>query len=439
MGVVIVKRVVVVGGGWSGCAAALAAARAGGQVTLMERTELLLGTGLVGGIMRNNGRFTATEEMIAMGGGQLFEACDRTATHRNINFPDHNHATLYNVGLIETVVRGMLEDAGVNLIFQARISSVNMDGRRIMAAGIKGDTAFEPVAGDVFVDTTGTAGPTINCTKYGTGCMCCVLRCATFGGRVSLAALAGVQERMAVDASGKVGAVSGSCKLAKESLAPWVREELEAKGVIVLPMPQEKVDPSKLGKKACQQYAGGAYAENAVILDTGHAKLMTPYMSLETLHSVKGLESARYIDPYSGTLGNSVRYFAMAPHDMALKVTGVDNLFCAGEKAGPLVGHTEAIATGTLAGYNAVRYAMGLEPVVLPASIAVGDAIATITRKADEELGWSKKYTFSGSVYFERMKKLGLYTTDVAAIKERVRAAGVEGLFEQRFAEVASV
>nr|MCU0586267.1 FAD-dependent oxidoreductase [Desulfobacterales bacterium] len=55
--------VVIVGGGWSGCAAALAARSRGADVVLVERTDMLLGTGLVGGIMRNNGRFTAAEEM----------------------------------------------------------------------------------------------------------------------------------------------------------------------------------------------------------------------------------------------------------------------------------------------------------------------------------------------------------------------------------------
>ncbi|RPJ69404.1 MAG: FAD-dependent oxidoreductase, partial [Desulfobacteraceae bacterium] len=60
-------KVIVVGGGWAGCGASLAARNQGAEVTLLERTDMLLGTGLVGGIMRNNGRFTAAEEMIAMG------------------------------------------------------------------------------------------------------------------------------------------------------------------------------------------------------------------------------------------------------------------------------------------------------------------------------------------------------------------------------------
>ena len=53
-------KVVVVGAGWAGCAAAVAARKQGAEVTLIERTDMLIGTGLVGGIMGNNGRFTAS-------------------------------------------------------------------------------------------------------------------------------------------------------------------------------------------------------------------------------------------------------------------------------------------------------------------------------------------------------------------------------------------
>ncbi|MBN3384846.1 FAD-dependent oxidoreductase, partial [Clostridium botulinum] len=52
-------KVVVIGGGWAGCAAAISAKKAGADVSIFEKTDLLLGLGNVGGIMRNNGRFTA--------------------------------------------------------------------------------------------------------------------------------------------------------------------------------------------------------------------------------------------------------------------------------------------------------------------------------------------------------------------------------------------
>ena len=87
-------KVIVVGGGWAGSGAAIAARNAGAEVTVLERTDMLLGTGLVGGIMRNNGRFTATEEMIALGGNEIFETIDQNCRHRNIEFPGHKHASL---------------------------------------------------------------------------------------------------------------------------------------------------------------------------------------------------------------------------------------------------------------------------------------------------------------------------------------------------------
>ena len=89
------KKIVVIGGGWAGCAAALTAEKAGADVTLLERTDMLLGTGLVGGIFRNNGRYTAAEECIAMGAGDLFTVMEAVATHKNMDFPGHKHATLY--------------------------------------------------------------------------------------------------------------------------------------------------------------------------------------------------------------------------------------------------------------------------------------------------------------------------------------------------------
>lgn len=52
-------RIVAIGDGWAGCSAALSAKKQGADVTLLERTDMLLGTGLVGGIMRNNGRYRA--------------------------------------------------------------------------------------------------------------------------------------------------------------------------------------------------------------------------------------------------------------------------------------------------------------------------------------------------------------------------------------------
>lgn len=416
-------KVIIVGGGWAGCAAAVSAKKNGADVTLCERTDMLLGTGLVGGIMRNNGRFTAAEEAIALGGGDIFKIVDENCRHKNIDFPGHKHASLYDIAKTPTAIQRYLEKIGVNILFQFRITKVRMNGDVIEAIKTDNDAWLE---GDVFIDTTGTAGPMNNCTKYGNGCAMCVLRCPSYGGRVSLTGLAGVQEMQGKKASGAIGAMSGSCKLYKESLSPEIVEQLNKTGVAVIPVPKDLIE-DHLDIKACQQYALKEFMENVVLLDTGHAKLMTPFFEVERLHKIPGFENARFEDPYAGGKGNSMRYMAMAPRDNALKVKGVANLFCGGEKAGLLVGHTEAIVTGTLAGYNAVRFAKGEESLVLPRELAIGDAIAYVEEQMKTEKGLGLKYTFSGSVLFERMKELGLYTTDIAAIKDRVAGLGLSG------------
>ena len=155
---------------------------------------MLLGCGLVGGIMRNNGRFTAAEEMLAMSGGELFQLTDQTSLHRNIEFPAHRHASLYNASSMELVVKKFLLDKGIEIHLITRIDDVELQDGRIKA--VTGKTREEKVRveGDVFIDATGTAGPPAQCTKYGNGCAMCILRCPSFGGRASLAAKCGVTE-----------------------------------------------------------------------------------------------------------------------------------------------------------------------------------------------------------------------------------------------------
>lgn len=424
-------KIVVIGGGWSGCATAISAVKAGAEVTLLERTDMLLGTGLVGGIMRNNGRFTAAEEMIAMGGGDLFKICDENARHKNIHFPGHEHATLYDIAATHGAVLNYIKGLGIKIVFQARVTQVSVENESIISVTDAQGRTFE---GDAFIDTTGTAGPMNNCTKYGNGCAMCILRCPSFGGRVSVAGLAGLKEMVGKKPNGSIGAMSGSCKLYKESLSKEIQKELNTKGVCIVPIPDELIE-DHLDVKACQQYALEEFKSNIILLDTGHAKLMSPYFTLERLRKIPGFENARYEDPYAGGKGNSMRYFDMAYRDNHLKVEGLNNLFCGGEKAGLLVGHTEAIVTGTLAGHNSVRCALGMDLLQLPEDLAVGDAISYVKKAMATEEGMGKKYTFSGSVYFERMKKLGMYTTDISEIESKVTSLSLKDVFNKKLAK----
>lgn len=418
-------KIIITGGGWAGCSAAYSARLQGAEVLLLERTDALLGTGLVGGIMRNNGRFTATEEMIAMGGGEIFKIIDENCRHTNISFPGHEHASLYDIAKTPVAIKTYLEEIGVEVKLQERVIKAKVDDGVIISIETAGGAIYE---GDAFIDTTGTAGPMNNCGKYGNGCAMCVLRCPSYGGRVSLAGICGVTEKTGKKADDSIGAMSGSCKLYKESLSPEIVETLNTTGVAVIPLPDELIE-NHLSVKACQQYALKEFAENVILLDTGHAKLMTPYYTLEKLHKIPGFENARYEDPYAGGKGNSMRYFDMSPRTNALKVLGVKNLFCAGEKAGLLVGHTEAIVTGVLAGYNCSRFLNNKPLLELSRKTAVGEAIAYVNEEMETIEGLGKKYTFSGSVLFDHMKKLGLYETDVNKIEENIKKEGLWNIF----------
>jgi hypothetical protein len=271
-----------------------------------------------------------------------------------------------------------------------------------------------------------------NCLRYGNGCSMCVLRCPAFGPRVSISSRAGIDDLQGEREDDIFGAFSGSCKLAKESLSDEVVKELDEKGVVTLKVPPEDVNLDKLKLKVCQQYALKEFAENIVLLDTGHAKLMTSYYPLEKLRKIKGLEHAKYIDPYGGGKGNSIRYLSVAPRTDDMKVKGLENLFCAGEKGGLFVGHTEAICTGSLAGHNSVRYLLGIPLLNLPKATAIGDLIAYANYKMTTKEGRRNRYTFAGAEYFKRMQDLGLYTTEKEAIINRIDKINLKNVLDQR-------
>lgn len=422
-------KVIIIGGGWAGCAAALTAKKAGAEVHIYEKTDLLLGLGNVGGIMRNNGRYTAAEELIALGGGDLIKLTDKCARHKDIDFPGHKHATLYDVNKIEGVVSDYLKEKGINLHMEKRVMDVDFENNKINGLLL---SDYTYVKGDVFIETTGTTGPMGNCLRYGNGCSMCILRCPAFGPRISISARCGVSDIQGERNDDVLGAFSGSCKLAKESLSDDIRNKLDKDGVVVLRVPAEDINYGKLNTKVCQQYALKEFAENVVLLDTGHAKLMTTYYPLEKLRKIHGLEHAKYVDPYAGSKGNSIRYLSVAPRTNDMKVVGVDNLFCAGEKSGLFVGHTEAICTGSLAGHNAVRLMMGMHLLIFPSSIAIGDLIAYENEKAETREGRKDRYTFAGASYFKRMQELGLYTIDKDEIAERVKKLNLDNIFEQK-------
>ena len=442
--VFIMSKIVVIGGGWAGCAASIAARKHGHQVVLLEKTDLLLGAGNVGGIMRNNGRFTAAEENICLGAGELFAVTDRLSTHRNVNFPGHDHASFYDVALVEPEVRRLLQQMEIEIRFMARAVDVEMKtktriGAIVLAPGTgdmepgKENSAEEgrKISGDYFIETTGSSGPMGNCARFGNGCAMCVQRCPTFGPRVSITARAGLSDLMGLRESGKPGAFSGSCKLEKRTLSGKIQKKLKKDGFAMIPLPEHLINRKKLQEKVCQQYALDAFAENLILIDTGHAKLMTPFFDLESLRQIEGLENARFVDPYGGGKGNSLRYMCVGQRDSFMRAQNMENLFLGGEKSGFFVGHTEAISTGSLAGFNAAMAAAERPMLRLPRSLAIGELLAFAQEALDEEDGLKRRFTFAGGEFFSRMKNLGLYHTEPGAVKKIVEKAGLLDVYNR--------
>jgi len=65
----------------------------------------------------------------------------------------------------------------------------------------------------------------------------------------------------------------------------------------------------------------------------------------------------------------------------------------------------------------------------LPTTLASGDFIAFVHEQMQSEGGLRMRYTFSGSVYFERMKNLSLYSVNRAEINEKVTRVGFNDIY----------
>lgn len=398
-------------------------------MTLLERTDLLLGLGNVGGLTRNNGRYTAAEESILLGGRELLEITDGLSRHKNVDFPGHKHASIYDVNLIESAVRRKLQEMEIDILFYTTAKNVEIENQKIKSIVLGNGTK---ITGDCFIETTGSTGPMNNCHKYGNGCAMCILRCPTFGGRVSITEKCGIKDMMGKRNDGTYGSFSGSVKINKETLSKELQERLNKEGVVIIPLSSEDKNSEKLNIKICQHYALDAFAENLILLDTGHAKLMAPFYPIEKLRKIKGFENGKFEDPYSGGVANSIRHLSIAPRDNTMRVKEIENLFVAGEKSGFYIGHTEAIVTGYLAGHNSVRNALNIPLLELPASLAIGDFISFSNQKMYEIDGDKLKFTFAGSVYFERMKEINLYSIDHQNLYNRIEKTGLLNIYDKK-------
>ncbi len=422
--------VAVIGAGFAGCSAAITAAKAGAEVTLLEKTDMLAGLGLLTGVMGGEGGIIASEEAKAMGAGDIWQACESVVTHEidSIEKLGRKKIKIFSVIGLEGAVRKALESLGVKVRVRSRVKDVKMKADSITHLILDDKTNLE---GDSFVDATGGIGTMAECSKYGFGCVMCVMRCPTFGGRVSISAKAGVEDYICQRGDGTPGALSSAFMLEKNSLTPQIVSELDKNGYIIVPLPPELIRRDKLGKITATVNAQPVFIENLVIFNNGFAKVMVQsFMPLDELHSIPGFENARMADPISGGVGNAVRALSMAPRGNTMKVKGVANLYCAGEKSGPITGIPATITTGILAGHNAARYSLGEDDIQLPRNTAMGEFIAFAEEHASDR-GLRSRCGFGG-LFLQRLKKIGLLSTDGQEIKMRVEKAGLSECFARK-------
>ncbi|MDP2727386.1 MAG: FAD-dependent oxidoreductase, partial [Dehalococcoidia bacterium] len=265
------------------------------------------------------------------------------------------------------------------------------------------------------------------------GCVMCIYyRCPTFGDRVSIATKAGARELMRYRPDGTPGAVGSALTLYKDSLSSELREELEKVGKLAVPLPKHMVDYQKADNMGAVHPK--ERMENIHLLDIGPvAKCQTLcYFPLEWFRQIPGFERAHIEDPAGGGRFNKIGKVSMAPRDDSLLVEGFENLFCAGEKCGPISGVAECISLGALAGHNAVRAAVGEKPLILPVTTAIGDFIAFTGEKMRTEPILRNGYGLAGHSYFPRLVEKGLYTTDATKIKMYIEEAGLTGALAKK-------
>lgn len=70
--------------------------------------------------------------------------------------------------------------------------------------------------------------------------------------------------------------------------------------------------------------------------------------------------------------------------------------------------------------------------LILPSSISIGDIITYANDRAETREGRKDRYTFAGASYFKRMQELGLYTTDIEVIKQRVKKVNLDNIFNEK-------
>ncbi len=422
-------KVVVVGGGAAGCGAAVAAAKAGADVTLLERTDMLFGAATRAGRFNFNGEFVGTTEWKALGGGEILDALESIVLHRG-NIVNEEHTMIYNTVIAEPTVKSVVEKQQVKIHLEARVVGVVKESDSIIKKVILADGS--EIEGDAFVDATGSSGGVSICNKYGKGCVMCIYyRCPLFGDRVSIATKAGARSFYLSRPDGTPGRLGAAVGLYKGSLSSEIREKLQKNGTMSIPLPKELIDYNKLKLIGATRTREQMEQINLVDIGATAKCVGLVYFPLENFRKLPGFERAVIEDPLGGGKFNKIGNIDICLTDSSTKVEGFRNLFASGDKAG-LSGVVHSIMIGYLSGNNAARAAAGKDPLILPRTLVMGDFIQTAAEVMARDNAPIQGHVLGHGVFFEKMKKNGFYPQTPEEVRQRVEKEGLAGILSQK-------
>lgn len=396
---------------------------------------MLGGCALLGGMVEQKLDCPKTEIKF-MGGEKIFDVMDQCIIHKKIAYPfpkpSGTICDVHDAMKLDPALKKCIIKSEIELMLQTRCVNVVMQENKIKSVILhKFNSSGEiELNVDAVVDATGGAGGMNFCKKYGNGCVSCIMRCPTFGCRVSIAERAGVKELQGLTKYGNVGTLSSAYSLIKDSIAPYIVEEIERDGCGVYPVPKELVNYQRTRSITASGNADDGFAENMIVVDNGFAKIMAAgFRPLEELHKIPGFENARYAEPIAGGVGNAIRYMAITPHENTLQAHGVSNLFVAGEKVAAN-GIVEAAILGLIAGHNALCVASNKcdKLFIADDDTFIGSYINYLCNhkqtKKDLE---SRTHMWVGS-FFDDAQKSGIYTVDKEKILDRINDKKLKNL-----------
>jgi len=426
-------KIVILGGGVAGFSAAMVAKNVGAEeVLVIERTDMLGGIALVAGIgIFGDGALVGLTEERTFGGASLYDdVFYPIATHKERDVPGLGTTMLYNVNKLDAAMQGVLKQNGIEVMLSRKVIDLRLTEHKIETVLLEDGTAVD---GDVFIDTTGSATGIPGCTRFGYGCVGCILRCPTFGNPQGVADKK-VKTITAKNALGTPGQLGTSVLIPIASLSEDYQKQLEMQGWVSIAVPPGVVANQeralKAGSRGIDTMNQDLLKQNLLIVDVGgYIKVTANGSALyaASLRKFPGLENITIAQPTAGAKGHFVFGLNIAPRNNALEVESFDNLLCAGLKAGNTNSLLDAVVSGDLAGYNAVRKAKGLKCVEIPKTLAVGAFIDYVWRMMDTEEGIRKCPTMEN---INILKSLGVYRKKEAILKE-VEKAGLTGIYSR--------